>query len=207
MYRPPAFREDRLETLYALMREHPLATLVTAGPQGLLASHAPLGLDPARGPKGTLIGHLSRANEQWRELETAGQALAVFQGPEAYVSPSYYASKREHGRVVPTWNYVAVHAWGRVRVFDDPAGLRSVVERLTNQHERGRPQPWQVDDAPAEYIEGALKAIVGFELEIERLEGQWKLSQNRSAEDRQGVRRGLAEESASGTGLAALIPE
>lgn len=207
MYRPEAFREDRLEVLHELIRTNPFATVITSGPRGLLATHVPVLLEEAKGPKGALVGHVSRANDHWRELDAATQALLIFQGPDAYVSPSLYRSKAEHGRVVPTWNYVAVHAWGSARVFDDTAGLRSIVERLTDHHERERAAPWRVDDAPASFIEGALKAIVGFEIEIERLEGQWKLSQNRSAPDRQGVKAGLAEGVSAGRDVASLIPD
>ena len=144
---------------------------------------------------------------QWRELESTGKALAIFQGPDAYVSPSLYPSKARDGRVVPTWNYVAVHAWGSVRVFEDANELRSVIERLTDRHEKDRAAPWRVDGAPEDFIAGTLRAIVGFEITIERLEGQWKVSQNRSPEDRRGVKRSLSEGPSNEVSLSALIPD
>ncbi|MBW8271031.1 FMN-binding negative transcriptional regulator [Caldovatus aquaticus] len=193
MYNPPAFREERPEALRAMLESARLALLVSNGAEGVPeASHLPLVLAPEEGPHGTLYGHLARANPHWRGLAAAGRALAVFAGPEAYVSPSFYPSKAEHGRVVPTWNYVAVHARGPVEVFDDPARLRRVVERLTERHEAGRAAPWAVSDAPEEFVRAQLRGIVGVALRIESLAGKRKLSQNRSEADRAGVVAGLA---------------
>lgn len=191
MYRPAAFRQDDLTALHAQIDSTGLALLTSNGPAGLQASHLPLLLEPDEGEFGTLYGHFARANPHWQDL--AGQeALAVFAGPDAYVHPGWYPGKAEHGQVVPTWNYIAVHAWGQVETFDDPARLRELLTRLTARHEAGRPRPWSLDDAPAEYLERMLRAIVGFALPICRLEGQWKLSQNRQPADHAGVREGLA---------------
>ncbi|MCD9570902.1 FMN-binding negative transcriptional regulator [Pseudomonas protegens] len=192
MYLPRAFVDEDLARLQQLILGSRLATLVTWGALGLQASHLPLLLDPEQGPNGTLYGHLAKANPQCAELAAGAEALVIFTGEDAYVSPSFYPSKAEHGKVVPTWNYVAVHAYGQPEVFSDPERLLKVVGGLTERHEAGRPHPWQVTDAPADYLEGMLRAIVGFALPIQRLEGKRKLSQNRSAEDIAGVREGLA---------------
>ncbi len=192
MYLPRAFVEEDLPRLHGVIQHSRLATLVTWGAQGLQASHVPLLLDPAQGANGTLYGHLAKANPQCADLASGAQALVIFLAEDAYVSPSFYPSKAEHGKVVPTWNYVAVHAYGQPEVFTDPQRLLKVVESLTERHENARPQPWKVADAPADYIDGMLKAIVGFALPIQRLEGKRKLSQNRNAEDVAGVREGLA---------------
>ncbi|AGL87838.1 negative transcriptional regulator, PaiB family [Pseudomonas sp. NFPP10] len=192
MYLPRAFVDEDLARLQQLILGSRLATLVTWGALGLQASHLPLLLDPGQGANGTLYGHLAKANPQCAELAAGAEALVIFTGEDAYVSPSFYPSKAEHGKVVPTWNYVAVHAYGQPEVFSDPERLLKVVGGLTERHEAGRPQPWQVTDAPADYLEGMLRAIVGFALPIQRLEGKRKLSQNRSAEDIAGVREGLA---------------
>jgi len=192
MYTPPAFREDRIEVLHALIARHPFACLVTMRDRAFEASHLPLMLDPEPAPFGTLIGHLARANPLVSEGLDGLPALAVFAGPQAYVSPSWYPTKREHGKVVPTWNYAVVHAHCRIRRFDDPARLRALVDRLTDSHETRFAERWATSDAPAEFVGQLLKVIVGLELQIERLEGKWKLSQNRPAEDRIGVVAGLA---------------
>lgn len=193
MYMPAHFQEDRAEVLHALIREHPLAVLVTLGAGGLFASHIPLEIDPEPAPFGTLRGHVARGNPQWREFRPEVEALAIFQGPASYVSPSWYATKRETGKVVPTWNYAVVHARGPLVIRDDPAWLAGLVRRLTAGQERRFAQPWQVEDAPAEFIERQLKAIVGIEIPLARLDGKWKMSQNRPATDREGVVRGLSE--------------
>jgi transcriptional regulator len=187
MYLPNHFAETRPEVLRALMQTQPFATVVTHGADGLTADHVPLELDDAAPPLGTLIGHVARSNPLWRGLGDGVPALAIFHGPQAYVSPAWYASKREHGKVVPTWNYIVVHASGRLRAVEDRVWLRALVERLTARHEQGRPDPWQVSDAPAEFIDAMLGGIVGIELRIERLEGKWKLSQNRPPADVAGV--------------------
>jgi transcriptional regulator len=192
MYTPRAFALDDLPELQQLMHHTRLAQLVTFGEQGLVASHLPLLLNPDEGPNGTLYGHLAKANRQWQDLQNGAEALVIFAGAEAYISPAFYPAKAEHGKVVPTWNYLAVHAYGLPQVFTDAERLLTLVSALTDRHEGGRAQPWKVSDAPADYIDGMLKAIVGFALPIERLVGKRKLSQNRSAEDITGVREGLA---------------
>ena len=204
MYAPARFAEDRPEVLAEAIRTAGLATLVTYGRTGIAATHAPILLDPSCGPHGTLIGHIARANPQWRDPDPGVHALAIFAGPEAYVTPSWYPAKQEHGRVVPTWNYVAVHAHGPIAFFHDPERLHDAVRRLTEKQEHSRAAPWAVSDAPAEYIDGMLKGIVGFALTIARLEGTWKLSQNRDKADRQGVARGLADDGRPE--IAAMIP-
>lgn len=206
MYVPPAFREDDLAALHGTMQETRLANLVTATAEGLIATPLPLLLAPDEGPCGTLYGHVARANPQWR-LPPAGEAMALFMGPDAYVSPSWYPSKLEHQKVVPTWNYIAVHAYGPAEFFEDADRLLEVVTRLTNRHEQSRAKPWTVTDAPEAFIRSQLKGIVGLRLPIARLEGKRKMSQNRSAEDRAGVAAGLAaSDQASDQAVAALIP-
>lgn len=205
MYVPPDFREDDLAALYEMMREARLANLVTATVEGLIATPLPLIVVPDEGPHGALYGHVARANPQWR-LPPTGEAMALFMGPDAYVSPSWYPSKKEHQRVVPTWNYVAVHAYGPVEFFDDADRLLQVVTRLTNLHEQPRSQPWSVTDAPEAFIRAQLKGIVGLRLPITRIEGKRKMSQNRNAADRAGVATGLAASNrASDRTVAALI--
>jgi len=192
MYNPSSFAITELDELHRQILGTRLATVVTHGEHGLQASHLPLLFNPDEGPNGTLYGHFARANPQWKELQNGAEALLIFAGADAYVSPGFYPSKSEHGKVVPTWNYVAVHAYGTADVFTDAERLLNLVSALTDRHEAGRAQPWKVADAPADYIDGMLKAIVGFALPIQRLEGKRKLSQNRSAEDIAGVREGLA---------------
>ena len=192
MYTPRAFALDDLPEIQQLIQHTRLAQLVTFGEHGLLASHLPLLLNPDEGANGTLYGHLAKANPQWKDLQSGSEALVIFAGAEAYISPAFYPAKAEHGKVVPTWNYIAVHAYGTPEVFSDAERLLSVVTALTDRHEAGRAQPWKVSDAPADYIEGMLKAIVGFALPVERLIGKRKLSQNRSPADMAGVREGLA---------------
>ena len=192
MYSPSSFAIKELDELHQQIVATRLAMVVTHGEQGLQASHLPLLFKPDEGPNGTLYGHFARANPQWKELQDGAEALVIFAGADAYVSPGFYPSKAEHGKVVPTWNYVAVHAYGTAEVFTDADRLRDLVSALTDRHEAGRNNPWKVADAPAEYIDAMLKAIVGFALPIERLEGKRKLSQNRSPADIAGVREGLA---------------
>jgi transcriptional regulator len=205
MYLPKDFREERVPALHEAIRQIALATLVTLGPDGVEASHVPMLIDPEPAPFGTLRGHLARANPQWRRVAAGTQALAIFLGPETYITPSWYATKRASGKVVPTWNYVAVHAYGALRIVDDAAWLLALVTRLTATHEAGRAQPWAVSDAPADYIAGMVKAIIGFELPIARLEGKWKMSQNRPAEDRAGVVEGLMRDGGPGQRAVADI--
>jgi transcriptional regulator len=191
MYIPAAFRQEDLASLHQQMRACRLPTLVSHGASGLLATPLPLLLVADEGPYGTLYGHFAKANPQWRDLAAGAQALVLFQGAEAYVTPSWYAAKAEHGKVVPTWNYINIQARGPVEIFDDSARLLKLVSALTDQHEAKRAQPWAVSDAPDDYIEGMLRAIVGFALPIERLDGKFKLGQNRSSADQQGVQAGL----------------
>lgn len=206
MYVPPAFHEDDPLALHGVIREARLANLVTATAEGLLATPLPLFLVPDEGPHGTLYGHLARANPQWKQTPV-GPAMAIFAGTDAYITPSWYATKREHGKVVPTWNYVAVHAYGPAEFFEDPARLLDAVRRLTELHEGNRPAPWAVSDAPPDFIRAQIRGIVGLRLPIERIEGKRKMSQNRSAEDRAGVAAGLAaSEHSSDRAAAVLIP-
>jgi transcriptional regulator len=191
MYIPPRFREDDIEVLHAMVHRARLGVLVSSGPDGLTASHVPMLLDPDAGPYGTLTCHLARANVQSRHLRHDGEVMIVFRAEDAYVSPSSYATKSETGKVVPTWLYVAVHAYGRPRVIDDPDALRTIVTRLTQKHEAPRREPWAVTDAPESYIEALLGAIVGVEIPIARLEGKWKLDQDASDADVRGAIDGL----------------
>ena len=194
MYLPAHFEEKRPEVLHELIRAHPLGLLVTQSAAGLQANTVPfvLDADPAGGP-GILRAHVARANPLWRETRCDAQSLVVFQGPQAYISPSFYASKAEHGKVVPTWNYVMVQARGPLRAIEDAAWLHAFVTRLTDRHEAPRTKPWAVSDAPADYIATMLRAIVGIEIVLTALTGKWKVSQNRSQADREGVARGLAD--------------
>jgi transcriptional regulator len=195
VYIPPHFNEERVDVLHQLIREHGLATLVTYGPSGLIASHVPLVLDTSDSSVayGTLRGHLSRANQQWRDYSPEVAALAIFAGPQHYITPSWYPAKAEHGKVVPTWNYIVVHAYGRLETYDDRESLLANVVALTTHHEASRPEPWKVSDAPASYIDAQLKGIIGISLRIDRLEGKWKISQNRSAADQASVAAALRE--------------
>ncbi|MBW4024902.1 MAG: FMN-binding negative transcriptional regulator [Proteobacteria bacterium] len=191
MYVPSQFREDRVEVLHAAIRAAPFANLVTMGAEGLEATPLPLMLDPVDGPQGSLIGHIARANPQWRTASGEQEALAIFSGPDSYISPSWYETKRQTGKVVPTWNYVAIHARGRISFFQDPEQLLDLVRRLTDRHEGERATPWAVSDAPPDFIQSQLRAIVGVRLEITALTGKWKMSQNRTPADRVGVVAGL----------------
>ena len=197
MYLPPHFEQQDRVALQALMREHPLAALVTSGPDGLTADHVPLEFDATAGEHGTLVGHVARANPLWQAA--AGKpVLAIFRGPQAYVSPSWYPSKAGTHKVVPTWNYAVVHAHGVLEAVDDAPWLRELVGRLTDRHEAPRPAPWSVGDAPADYVQTMLRAIVGIRIPIERLVGKWKVSQNRSQADREGVAQGLGDSPMAG---------
>jgi transcriptional regulator len=207
MYQPPHFREDRLAVQHALIRTHSLGLLVTAGPGGLQANHVPFLIDADGSEHGTLRVHLARANPQLQELTTVTECLVVFQGPQQYISPSLYPTKREHGKVVPTWNYITVHAWGRPRVIDDAAWLRRQVEDLTLHKEGSRPAPWTVSDAPEQFVAAQLKGIIGIEIPIARIEGKWKVSQNRPAVDQTGVVAGLRGNGDDAEIMAALVAE
>ena len=204
MYLPSHFEQHDPEALHALMREHPLATLVTVRSDGPTADHIPLEYDAATR---TLRGHVARANPLWREA--AGQAvLAVFCGPQVYVTPSWYPSKAATHKVVPTWNYTVVHAHGTLQAVEDAPWLHELVSRLTRHHESPRTQPWAVSDAPDDYVQQMLRAIVGIQIPVDKLIGKWKVSQNRSAADRLGVAQGLAEETANpqAAAMARLVP-
>lgn len=206
MYTPPAFRVDDRAEIHAMMRACRLATLVTATADGLLATPLPLILAEEEGEFGVLYGHLARANPQWKAA-AIGEAMVLFNGPDAYVTPSWYETKRETGKVVPTWNYQTVHAYGPAEFFDDPERLLDAVTRLTNLHEGARAQPWAVDDAPPEFVRAQLRGIVGLRIPIARLEGKRKMSQNRPLADRVGVAEGLAaSERASDLAVAAMVP-
>ena len=193
MYLPKAFQEADPATLHALLAAHPLGTWVVWQDGEPVANHVPFQLDPDRGPHGTLIGHVARANPVWQGLASGdgGRSLVVFQGAQGYVSPSWYASKRAHGKVVPTWNYAVVHAHGRARAIEDRGRLLAIVHGLTEWQEAGRAEPWAVADAPADFTAQLLEAIVGIEIPLERLVGKWKMSQNRPDADRIGVAEGL----------------
>jgi transcriptional regulator len=208
MYVPSHFEETRVDVLHELIRTRPFATLVVSTSEGLEATHIPLELTADATPFGTLRGHVARANPIWRHASRGAPALAIFQGPASYVTPAWYASKRDHGRVVPTWNYTAVHAHGPLHSIEDPVWLRGLVERLTERHEAGRAEPWKVSDAPADFVQQMLRAIVGLEIPIARLLGKWKWSQNRDAKDREGVARGLLDQGGeAAVEMAALVRE
>ncbi|MCG8563023.1 MAG: FMN-binding negative transcriptional regulator [Hyphomicrobiales bacterium] len=208
MYVPPHFREERVEVLHDLIRAHSLATLVTLGADGLTASHIPMLIDPEPAPYGTLKGHFARANPHWQDISSEVEALAVFSGPQAYVTPSWYPTKQETGRVVPTWNYAVVHAYGRIETYTDPDRLLALITSLTDHYERELAAPWAVSDAPDDFVQRQLRAIVGIEIPVARLEGKWKVSQNRNAADRAGVAKGLsASADAEDRSVAALVSD
>jgi transcriptional regulator len=207
MYQPVHFREDRIEVQHDLIRSHPLGLLISAGPGGLVANPIPFVIDADASPRGTLRCHMARSNPHWQDLAAGEQCLVVFQGPQRYVTPSWYATKKETGKVVPTWNYVTVHAWGAPQVIEDTAWLRRQIEDLTNLNEGILPAPWKVDDAPADYLASQIKGIVGVEIPIERSEGKWKVSQNRPAIDRAGVVEGLRRGNQPAEIMAALVAE
>ena len=203
MYLPAHSEETRIEVLHALMREHPFATLVAHDGRELTANHLPLQLVADIAPSGVLQGHLARANPLWQRAVDA-EVLAIFHGPQAYVTPSWYPTKREHGKAVPTWNYAVVHARGRMRVIDDAAWLRRQVADLVERHEAGFAQPWTIAEAPSDYIDKMLTAIVGIELVITELTGKWKISQNQPVANRAGVVAGLREQGTADS-MAALV--
>ncbi|HXH83648.1 MAG TPA: FMN-binding negative transcriptional regulator [Candidatus Tectomicrobia bacterium] len=206
MYLPSHFEETRPAVLHDLVRAHPLGVLVTLGGGGLEANHLPFELDPEPAPLGTLRAHVSRANPVWQDVTADVEALVIFQGPQAYVTPAWYETKRESGRVVPTYNYAVVHAYGRLRVVEDRDWLRGLVTRLTDRFEAGRADRWRVTDAPEEFVERMLGGIVGLELPVSRMLGKWKVSQNRPAPDRAGVVRGLrAETDPAARAMADLV--
>jgi transcriptional regulator len=206
MYLPSHFEEAHVDVLHSLIRSRPLATLITMTTEGVEANHIPLQLDAGTGEFGTLCGHVARANRFWHEHPAGAPVLAIFHGPDSYISPSWYASKKTHGKVVPTWNYAVVHARARLRVIDDPAWLLRHLAALTDANEAGFPAPWAVADAPREFTERLLTAIVGIELTITALTGKWKASQNQPEGNRAGVVAGLRERGdASASAMAALV--
>ncbi|MBS1189058.1 MAG: transcriptional regulator [Rhodocyclaceae bacterium] len=210
MYAPAQFKEERPQVLQDLVARYPLATLVTLGPEGLEANPIPLLYDPTPqpgAPHGVLRGHLARANPQWQRYRPEVDALVIFQGPQAYISPNWYPSKAEHGKAVPTWNYAVVQAAGSLRVIEDPTWLRRLLADLTAAHESRHIHPWTLDDAPEEFIAAQLKGIVGIELAIRTLTGKWKMSQNRPAADRQGVQTALAASDESQKAVAELVAQ
>ena len=193
MYQPPHFKETRLEVQHALINAHPFGLLISSGAEGLEANAVPFVLDTVAPSLGVLRTHVARANSHWKSLH--GQnVLVVFQGPQTYISPSLYETKRETGKVVPTWNYVMVQVKGVASVHEDHAWLSAQIRALTNKHEAGRAAPWAVDDAPERYIESQMNGIVGIEIPITSIEGKWKVSQNRPEADRRGVAEGLSKE-------------
>ncbi|MDD2876816.1 MAG: FMN-binding negative transcriptional regulator [Acidiphilium sp.] len=203
MYTPPAFAEDDPATIAAIMRATRLPVLISASAAGIEATHMPLIYHPEPAPSGRLIGHVARGNPQWKSLRDGATAMAIFQAHDFYVSPNWYATKRETGRVVPTWNYEAVHAYGQIEIVEDAARLHEIVDALTNRHEASQPRPWHVNDAPADYIASQLKGIVGVVMTITRVIGKRKLSQNRPEADRRGVATGL--DAAGDTASAAVM--
>jgi transcriptional regulator len=192
MYQPQHFKEERIDVLHQLIYRHPLGTLVTLGNDGLNANHIPFVVDQAHGEFGMLRAHVARANEVWRAFNKDVDALVVFQGPDAYISPSWYPGKKEHGKVVPTWNYAVVHAYGPPVIRDDVAWMREFLEGITDRHESTRATPWKVGDAPEDYLQTMMRAIVGIEIPITKIFGKWKVSQNRPTADREDVAAGLA---------------
>ncbi len=208
MYQPPHHREDRREVQHALIRSHPLGLPISSGEGGLLANPIPFRLVNTDLGMGTLQAHMARANPQWRALAAGAEVLIVFQGPDHYITPAWYETKRETGKVVPTWNYAIVQVRGTVRVIEDSQWLRAQVDRLTDGHESKRMVPWAVGDAPDDFITAQLKGIVGIEVQITAIEGKWKVSQNRNEADRRGVAEGLEAEGSEAAGaMAAMVRE
>lgn len=191
MYIPKHFEQPSVKLMHELMRARPLATLVTLASGGLEANHIPLHLMDAPTPFGTLSGHVARANPLWRDFAKDIEVLAIFHGPDAYVTPSWYATKQETGKVAPTWNYAVAHAYGTLRAIDDAGWVREHLETLTDHHEANLPKPWAVSDAPGQFIEETIKTIVGIEIVITQLSGKWKVSQNQPEQNRAGVIKGL----------------
>jgi transcriptional regulator len=206
VYVPDHFRESRIDVIQAFVDKHPLATLVANTTDGLTANHIPLQSTLHTDGTGLLRGHIARANSLWRRLENDAVVLAIFTGADTYVSPNWYPSKQEQGKAVPTWNYATVHLKGTIRFIDDAPWLRDFVGKLTDIHEQPRAHPWHVSDAPADYIEGMLRAIIGFEIKVSSTVGKFKGSQNRSSADRGGVGAGLRKEGRSANEIDELAP-
>lgn len=193
MFQPAVFRETRSEVMHDHMRQQPFATIVSSATGSLSANHVPVVLKQGSG-LGVLHGHIASVNPLFRETDGTIDVLAIFQGPQTYITPSWYSSKKEHGKVVPTWNYVVVHAHGQLTFTQEREWLLKHLDDLTSQHEDGRETPWSVNDAPDDFVAGQLRALVGFEIEIRDLAGTWKVSQNKNASDRKGVQLGLADQ-------------
>lgn len=193
MYIPKLFEEKRLDVLHSFVREHPFGALVVLSADGLDANHLPFEIDTDSGPFGTLHCHVSRSNPVWRDFSPTTEALAIFQGPNTYITPTWYPSKQETGKDVPTWNYIIVHARGPLRVIDDVRHVRAHLEKLVTRNEAGRPHPWRITDAPEDYVNKQLSLIVGIEIPLTSLVGKWKLGQNRLLHDRHGMLKGLLE--------------
>ena len=202
MYNPPHFAIAQPAEWLRIIQQHPLGMLVTHGPDGLDANHIPFEFDPARGEHGTLTAHVARANPVWQQCAAGVDVLVVFRGEAGYISPSWYPSKHDTHRQVPTWNYEVVHAHGRLTVRDDEKFVRGLVARLTRTHEASEPRPWKMGDAPPDYLDTMVKAIVGLEIAVTRLEGKSKLSQNKEARDRQGAVAALQERGREGLAKA-----
>jgi transcriptional regulator len=204
VYVPPHFSEPRREALHDLIQANPLGILVTNGKGGLDANHIPFELDTSLGEFGGLQAHVARANPVWKEIATGDEVLVIFRGPDAYISPNWYPSKHDFHKQVPTWNYLVVHAHGRVVVRDDERYVRALVARLTRRHEAQQASPWKMSDSPREFIDAMVKAIVGIEVEITRLEGKFKLSQNKEVRDIRNVGAVLKANGESALGDAML---
>lgn len=206
MYTPTQFQEKNIDVMHQLIDKNPLATLVTLSSQGINANHIPLQLISKSSGWGTLHGHIARSNPIWTDYEKNTDALAIFQGPNAYISPSWYPSKKENPKVVPTWNYVVVHAYGRIRIIDDASWLYSHLDQFSQQHETIFPEPWKISDAPAEFTSKLIENLLGIEINISRLIGKWKVSQNQSAQNRHGVVEGLRRlDSSAAKEMAAIV--
>ncbi|MGZ8158265.1 MAG: FMN-binding negative transcriptional regulator [Methylobacter sp.] len=206
MYIPPQFEQPDIDVMRDLIRNRPLATLVTLGANGINANHIPLHFSPTPGPFGVLRGHIARANPLWRDLFSDVETLAIVHGPDAYVSPSWYATKQEAGKVVPTWNYAVVHAYGFLRIIDDAFWVRTQLEALTQQNEAAFPEPWAVSDAPEDFTEKLIGAVVGIEMVITRLIGKWKVSQNQPPQNQRSVIQGLnASGQSEAVAMAAMV--
>jgi len=207
MYNPAHFEESRLDVLHALVRSHPLATLVVMSPDGLQANHIPLYLRQ-EGALGTLVGHIARANPLWTQMDASVDALAIFQGPQHYISPGWYATKKEHGKVVPTWNYAVVHGKGALVFHHDADWIRQLLVDLTTQEESVMPSPWSVDDAPRDYTDALLRVLVGIEIPLISLTGKWKVSQNQPAVNQNSVVAALqAQKEGDAHAMAQLVTE
>jgi len=206
MYIPTHFEQPSIEVMHELMRSRPLATLVTLSSNGINANHIPLHLSETPSPFGTLQGHVARSNPVWLDLKSGTEVLAIFHGPDAYISPSWYATKQETGKVVPTWNYTVVHAYGFLRIIDDAAWVRTQLEALTTDNESAFPKPWTVSDAPYDFTEKLIEAIVGIEMVVTRLSGKWKVSQNQPPQNQASVIQGLNTNGQRDTAtMAALV--